>query len=77
MDDGRIVADESPRKIGDRLMAQKNDMLAALPSSVQIYYAVDSALPCPLTVREGRSWLSDELAGKADQHAQPARRIGI
>ena len=65
MNGGRIVADEPPRKIGDRLMAQKNDMLTALPSPVQIYYAVNSALPCPLTVREGRSWLSDELSGKA------------
>ena len=65
MNGGCIVADEPPRKIGDRLMEQKNDMLTALPSPVQIYYAVDSELPCPLTVREGRSWLSDELAGEA------------
>lgn len=64
IDDGHIVADEEPRKIGDRLMEQKNDMLAALPSPVQIYYAVNSALTCPLTVREGRNWLSEELAGK-------------
>lgn len=64
MDAGRIVADEAPRKIGDRLVEQKSDMLAALPSPVQIYYGVNSTLPCPLTVREGRSWLSDEFAEK-------------
>ena len=64
MDGGHIAADETPRKIGEKLREQRSDMLAALPSPVQIYYAVGSTLPCPLTVREGRSWLSGELAGK-------------
>ncbi|NMA95446.1 MAG: energy-coupling factor ABC transporter ATP-binding protein [Clostridiales bacterium] len=64
MEKGGIVAQETPRKIGDILRAQNNDMLAALPSPVQIYYGVNSTLPCPLTVREGRNWLSNELKGQ-------------
>ena len=64
MDQGHIIADEEPRKIGNILQQQKSDMLTALPSPMQIYYKVDSNLPCPLTVREGRSWLSNHFAGK-------------
>ncbi len=64
MEDGHIVADEPPRLIGDRLMKQQSDMLVSLPTPVQIFYGTGSKLSCPLTVREGRSWLSDELAGR-------------
>ena len=61
MENGRVAADESPRTIGNTLMKQNSDMLASLPSPMKIYYAVNSAQSCPLTVREGRSWLSNEL----------------
>ena len=64
MDDGRIIADDSPRKIGDRLKETDDDMFAALPSPMQIYYGAGSKLPCPLTVREGRNWLTDEFDGR-------------
>ncbi len=64
MDGGRIIADDTPRKIGDRLRDTNDDMFVALPSPMQIYYGVGSALPCPLTVREGRNWLSDEFEGQ-------------
>ncbi len=63
MDGGRIVADEPPRLIGDRLMELESDMLASLPSPVRIFFGTGSRLTCPLTVREGRSWLSEEFAG--------------
>ena len=77
MNGGRIVADEPPRKIGDRLMAQKNDMLTALPSPVQIYYAVNSALPLPSDCAGRPELAFRRVCGKSDQHAQPARRMGI
>ncbi len=60
MDKGRIIADDSPRKIGEILKESNDDMFAAMPTPVQIYYGVGSrAAECPLTVREGRSWLSE------------------
>ena len=64
MDRGRIIADDTPRKIGDRLKETGDDMFAALPSPMQIYYGVGSTKPCPLTVREGRNWLTDEFGGR-------------
>ncbi|MGI6767071.1 MAG: ABC transporter ATP-binding protein [Lentihominibacter sp.] len=60
MDKGRIIADDSPRKIGEILKESSDDMFAAMPTPVQIYYGVDTgAKECPLTVREGRNWLSE------------------
>ncbi len=64
MENGKIIADDTPRNVGDQLKNTNNDMFAALPSPVQIYYGVESSLTCPLTVREGRNWLSDEFSKK-------------
>ena len=61
MEHGKIIACESPRTVGERLRILGSDMLASLPSPVLIHQSLKSKLPCPLTVREGRSWLSEEL----------------
>ena len=58
MENGRIAAQGMPREIGFQLEREHNDMVAALPSPMQIFYGLKSTLECPLTVREGRSWLS-------------------
>ena len=64
MEDGKIIADDEPHAIGAYLKEQHNEMFAAMPSPVQIYYGVDNELECTLTVREGRNWLSDVLQDK-------------
>ena len=64
MEDGKIIADDEPHAIGAYLKEQHNEMFAAMPSPVQIYYGVDNELEFPLTVREGRNWLSDVLQDK-------------
>lgn len=61
MEDGKIVAWGAPRLVGDMLKKENSDMAAALPAPMQIYYGVGSRLECPLTVREGRSWLEREI----------------
>ena len=58
MDGGRIIADDTPRNIGKLLYEQKNDMFAAMPTPVRVFYGSDGMGDCPLTVREGRIWLS-------------------
>ncbi|MCM1172551.1 MAG: ATP-binding cassette domain-containing protein [Clostridium sp.] len=65
MEEGRIIACDTPRLVGDMLKKENSDMAAALPAPMQIYYGVGGKAACPLTVREGRSWLTKELAGKA------------
>ncbi|MEG0897077.1 MAG: energy-coupling factor transporter ATPase [Ruthenibacterium sp.] len=61
MEDGQILADDTPRKIGEILKNQAHDMFASLPAPMQIFYGVESRLACPLTVREGRNWLSESF----------------
>ena len=55
MEEGKIIADESPREVG-RIIKQ-NDMFIALPTPVRVFHAVGGEEPCPITVREGRKWL--------------------
>ena len=58
MDGGKVIADDTPRNIGKLLHEQKNDMFAAMPTPVRVFYGAEGAGDCPLTVREGRTWLS-------------------
>ena len=58
MDGGSVIADDTPRNIGKLLYEQKNDMFAAMPTPVRVFYGSGGAGDCPLTVREGRNWLS-------------------
>lgn len=110
MEDGRILVDDAPRRAGAELRRSKNDMLAALPAPMRIYYgltgsqdeepgngepnegisesagagavhavspdAVPAAEACPLTVREGRTWLSqvygERVAARAEERDSSA-----
>ena len=58
MDAGRVIADDTPRNIGKQLWEQGNDMFAAMPTPVRVFYGAGGEGDCPLTVREGRNWLS-------------------
>ena len=58
MDGGKVIADDTPRNIGKLLHEQKNDMFAAMPTPVRVFYGAEGIGDCPLTVREGRNWLS-------------------
>ena len=58
MDGGKVIADDTPRNIGKLLHEQKNDMFAAMPTPVRVFYGAEGTKDCPLTVREGRTWLS-------------------
>ena len=58
MDGGSVIVDDTPRNIGKLLYDQKNDMFAAMPTPVRVFYGSHGEGDCPLTVREGRNWLS-------------------
>ena len=58
MDGGRIIADDMPRNIGKLLYEKRNPMLVAMPTPVRVFYGAEGEGECPLTVREGRTWLS-------------------
>ena len=64
MENGRIVANDTPRQVGALLHKQGSQMFAALPTPVRVFYQTNAAGDCPLTVREGRKWLTDTFAQK-------------
>ena len=68
MDGGRIIANDTPRNIGKLLYAQNNHMFAAMPTSVRAFYGSHGQGDCPLTVREGRNWLSREFPAPLQQN---------
>lgn len=61
MENGHVFVDGTPTEIAEQLKNSKSDMFAALPSSMQIFYGVEEEGKCPLTVREGRSWLTSKF----------------
>ncbi len=61
MDGGKIIADAMPEKVGKILKAQNHYMHKALPTPMRVYSDVQTTLPCPLTVRDGRTWLEEYL----------------
>ncbi len=58
MDEGKIIAQGLPREIGEELKQKNHGMFLSMPIPMQIYAGVDSKEACPLTVSEGREWMS-------------------
>ena len=61
MDGGRIIASDEPRKIGAYLIAENHPMFYGLPSVMKIYSHCFREGRSPLTVREGRLCLEENL----------------
>ena len=59
MDGGRIIADGAPAEIGAALRRERHSMFYAMPSAMRVWAAVPGDRPCPVTVRDGRSWLEE------------------
>jgi energy-coupling factor transport system ATP-binding protein len=68
MDEGRIIADGSPRVVGEKLKDSGHSMFLAMPTAMRVWAAVPNSAPCPITVRDGRDWLADFAAGHVLSH---------
>ena len=66
MEKGSLITQGSPREIGEVLKREHHGMFLSMPVPMQIYAEVESDLPCPLTVREGRNWIT-QMMQKAGQ----------
>ena len=64
MEGGKVIADDAPCNIPKKLYDANNHMFNAMPTPVKIFYNTDSKGETPLTVREGRRWLSREFETK-------------
>ena len=85
MENGKVIVQDEPKVVGKFLKDNNSEMFAAMPAPVQIFYGVaqeaglnqDDLKQVPLTVREGRTWLSDLFEGKEviDQPEDQTREL--
>lgn len=61
MNKGSVFLEGTPREVGQKLKSQDRGIYLSMPEPVQIYGEVDSDLPCPLTVSEGRIWMKNYI----------------
>ncbi|HZJ77001.1 MAG TPA: energy-coupling factor transporter ATPase, partial [Oscillospiraceae bacterium] len=59
MDKGKIIADGTPKEVGQAMSRKNHKMFLAMPVPMRIYASVENQLSCPVTVREGREWLDE------------------
>ena len=64
LEEGEIIADGAPREVCAELYRKGNPMFSAMPTPVRAFYGSGAAGECPLTVREGRTWLTDAFANR-------------
>ena len=69
MEKGHVIADDTPGKVGQLLFEQSNPMFAAMPTPVRVYYGAGGTGESPLTVRQGRSWLSRRFPNRPEKDA--------
>jgi energy-coupling factor transporter ATP-binding protein EcfA2/uncharacterized membrane protein len=62
LDNGRILCDGTPRQVGQALRGRR-DLFLAMPTAMRVWAAASGAPPCPVTVRDGKSWLARQTAG--------------
>lgn len=58
MADGRIRADDTPRQVVSRLRDEA-DLLCFMPAAVRLFHRVNGTGTCPLDVREGRAFITE------------------
>ncbi|MDH6431403.1 MULTISPECIES: ATP-binding cassette domain-containing protein [Paenibacillus] len=64
LNEGVVIADDTPQKVGEALSKLNHPMFLSMPSPMQIVAGVDHDLAWPVTVKEGRQWLDAFLKGK-------------
>lgn len=64
MENGRIICEGSAAAVCAALKEQNSGMFLAMPAAARIWGAVDAALPCPVSVNEGRGFLAEFTAEK-------------
>lgn len=61
MAEGSVAVAGDPREVAVELYAQSLPLARALPTPARVFLGSAGRGPCPLSVREGRSWLAKRL----------------
>ena len=74
MENGNIICDGNPQKVGKLLKDSGNKMFLAMPAPMRIWSAVSSDSECPVTVSDGRKWLA-EYAENSPLKQVPVKKV--
>ena len=78
LDGGSLLCCGSVREVGAILKETRHPCEAMLPAAMRIWNSVESELPCPISVNDGRRFLADYLANHEPLalDAPPAKDAG-
>ena len=62
MDRGQLLCTGTPYDVGRRLKTLGHRMFLAMPAAMRVWASVETEVPCPVTVREGRDFLRSYAA---------------
>lgn len=62
IDKGRLLAEGTPAQVGELLRDRGHAMFLAMPTAMRVWAAAEGGGTCPVTVREGRDWLTGQAA---------------
>ena len=65
MNEGAILCDDKPENVGLQLKDKGSGMFLAMPAAMRVWAAVETRLNCPMTVRDGSSFLSQRVDEQA------------
>lgn len=77
MEDGKIISDGAPREVCGELYGKNHPMFAAMPTPARVFYGCGGQGECPLTVREGRRWLTQSFERYAPSILEPAEDAAL
>ena len=58
MDEGTLLCDDRPENVGLQLKDKGSGMFLAMPTAMRVWAGVETALACPMTVRDGSDFLT-------------------
>ena len=61
LEGGHVQVSGGPRQVSAWLWQEKAPLVSALPTPTRVFLETGGEGTCPLTVREGRSWLTDSF----------------
>ena len=67
MNGGAILCDGKPENVGLQLKEKGSGMFFAMPAAMRVWAALDTKLDCPITVRDGSTFLSQRAEEQALQ----------
>ncbi len=65
MEEGAIICDDKPENVGLQLKDKGSGMFLAMPTAMRVWAAVETKLDCPMTVRDGSSFLTQRVNEQA------------